>query len=109
MPPHANHPIGAWLLPRLARRLKGEGLATLDGLVAFCNRRGGNWRRDSAHRTMARAVVSRLRRQKGSLKLRVDADADSTEVAGRAWSRRSPMLTAPDTTFWCEPGIRRPV
>jgi len=43
LPPHADYPIGAWFRPRVARRLKGEGIATLGDLVAFCNRRGGSW------------------------------------------------------------------
>jgi hypothetical protein len=41
--PHPDHAIGAWLRPRVARRLKGEGIATLGDLVAFCNRRGASW------------------------------------------------------------------
>jgi hypothetical protein len=41
--PHPDHAIGAWLRPRVARRLKGEGITTLGGLVAFCNRRGSSW------------------------------------------------------------------
>jgi len=43
LPPRPDHPIGAWLRPGVARRLKGEGIATLGELVAFCNRRGGSW------------------------------------------------------------------
>jgi len=42
-PPRPDHPISAWLRPRVAHRLKGEGLTTLGELVAFCNRRGGSW------------------------------------------------------------------
>ncbi|WP_053570373.1 phage integrase family protein [Caballeronia cordobensis] len=37
LPPHADDAIGAWLRPRVARRLKGEGPATLGELVASCN------------------------------------------------------------------------
>jgi hypothetical protein len=43
LPPRADHAISAWLRPRVARRLKGEGIQTLGELVAFCNRRGGSW------------------------------------------------------------------
>ncbi|MDR5736187.1 phage integrase family protein [Caballeronia sp. LZ025] len=43
LPPHPDHPISAWLRPRVARRLKGEGSGDLGELVAFCNRRGGSW------------------------------------------------------------------
>lgn len=51
LPPQADHPIGAWLRPRVARRLKGEGLATLGDLVAFCPARRQLVALDSAHRT----------------------------------------------------------
>jgi hypothetical protein len=30
-PPHPDHAIGAWLRPRVARRLKGEGIDLADG------------------------------------------------------------------------------
>jgi hypothetical protein len=40
--PHASHSIGRWFRPRIASRLKGEGIATLGELIAFCNRRGGS-------------------------------------------------------------------
>jgi integrase len=83
-PPHPDHPISAWLRPRVARRLKGEGIGTLGELVAFCNRRGGSWWRSIPRigPGRARAIVSWLRRQEEPLKLRVDADVDSIEVAG---------------------------
>ncbi|BAO92829.1 phage integrase family protein [Caballeronia cordobensis] len=83
-PPHADHPIGAWLRPRVARRLKGEGLATLGELVAFCNRRGGSWWRSIPRigPGRARAIVSWLRRQQPALQLTVEADVDSAEQDG---------------------------
>jgi hypothetical protein len=64
-PPHPAHPIGAWLRPRVARRLKGEGITTLGELVAFCNRRGASWWRSIPRigPGRARAIVSWLRRQ----------------------------------------------
>jgi integrase len=89
-PPRPDHPISAWLRPRIARRLKGEGLATLGELVAFCNRRGGSWWRSIPRigPGRARAIVSWLRKQQASLQLTVEADVDSLEQAG------VPLITA---------------
>ncbi|BCZ85749.1 hypothetical protein PTKU64_94240 (plasmid) [Paraburkholderia terrae] len=83
-PPHPDHPIGAWLRPRIARRLKGEGIGTLGELVAFCNRRGASWWRSIPRigPGRARAIVSWLRRQQTALGLTVDADVDSMEHDG---------------------------
>ncbi|WP_213233656.1 phage integrase family protein [Caballeronia sp. NK8] len=82
--PHPDHAIGAWLRPRIARRLKGEGLTTLGELVAFCNRRGpSRWRSiPRIGRGRARAIVSWLRKQQAALQLTVDIDIDSVEKAG---------------------------
>lgn len=82
--PHPNHAIGAWLRPRIARRLKGEGIATLGELVAFCNRRGPSWWRSIPRigRGRARAIVSWLRKQQAALQLTVDLDVDSAEHDG---------------------------
>ncbi|SAL82605.1 integrase [Caballeronia terrestris] len=82
--PRADHPISAWLRPRVARRLKGEGITTLDELVAFCNRRGAGWWRSIPRigPGRARAIVSWLRRQQTALGLTVDADVDSVEREG---------------------------
>ncbi|GJH13582.1 site-specific integrase [Caballeronia novacaledonica] len=82
--PHAEHPVGAWLRPRLARRLKGEGIATLGELVAFCNRRGPSWWRSIPRigRGRARAIVSWLRKQQANLQLTVEIDIDSEERDG---------------------------
>jgi Phage integrase protein len=82
--PNPDHAIGAWLRPRVARRLKGEGIATLGELVAFCNRRGASWWRSIPRigPGRARAIVSWLRRQQVSLGLTVDADVDSFEAEG---------------------------
>ncbi|VXC89949.1 Integrase [Burkholderia sp. 8Y] len=84
LPPRADHPIGAWLRPRVARRLKGEGIATLGELVAFCNRRGGSWWRSIPRigPGRARAIVSWLRKQQASLQLTIDPDVDSKERDG---------------------------
>ena len=68
----------------MARRLKGEGIATLGELVAFCNRRGASWWRSIPRigPGRARAIVSWLRRQQSALGLTVDADVDSVEQEG---------------------------
>ncbi|WP_244831983.1 phage integrase family protein [Caballeronia sp. TF1N1] len=82
--PHADHPIGAWLRPRIARRLKGEGIATLGELLAFCNRRGASWWRSIPRigRGRARAIVSWLRKHQAKLQLTVEIDVDSEERDG---------------------------
>ncbi|WP_310397616.1 phage integrase family protein [Caballeronia sp. LP006] len=82
--PHADHPIGAWLRPRIARRLKGEGIATLGELVAFCNRRGPSWWRSIPRigRGRARAIVSWLRKHQAKLQLTIEIDVDSEERDG---------------------------
>jgi site-specific recombinase XerD len=84
LPPHPDHALGAWLRPRVARRLKGEGIGTLGDLVAFCNRRGPSWWRSIPRigPGRARAIVSWLRRQQNALGLTVDADVDSAERDG---------------------------
>jgi hypothetical protein len=65
-PPRPDHPISAWLRPRIARRLKGEGIQTLGELVAFCNRRGASWWRSiprigPGRRSVGRAQVKTTR------------------------------------------------
>jgi integrase len=72
------------LRPRIARRLKGEGITTLGELVAFCNRRGGSWWRSIPRigPGRARAIVSWLRRQQAALQLTIEADVDSAEQLG---------------------------
>ncbi|WP_250510313.1 site-specific integrase [Caballeronia sp. GACF4] len=84
LPPQADHAISAWLRPRVARRLKGEGIQTLGELVAFCNRRGGSWWRSIPRigPGRARAIISWLRRQQASLQLTIDQDIDSEERDG---------------------------
>ncbi|SAK70251.1 integrase [Caballeronia glebae] len=84
LPPRADHAIGAWLRPRVARRLKGEGIKTLGELVAFCNRRGGSWWRSIPRigPGRARAIVSWLRKQQASLQLTIESDVDSEQRDG---------------------------
>jgi len=79
--PAANHAIGRWFRPRIASRLKGEGIATVGELVAFCNRRGGSWWRSIPRIGAGRAavVVAWLRRHETELRLRVDADVDTRD------------------------------
>jgi integrase len=79
--PHASHSIGRWFRPRIASRLKGEGMATIGDLVAFCNRRGGSWWRSIPRVGAGRAaiVVAWLRRHETQLRLRVDADVDTRD------------------------------
>jgi integrase len=79
--PHASHSIGRWFRPRVASRLKGEGIATLGELIAFCNRRGGSWWRSIPRIGAGRAaiVVAWLRRHEKQLGLRVDSDVDTRD------------------------------
>jgi len=79
--PSAMHSIGRWFRPRVASRLKGEGIATLGDLVAFCNRRGGSWWRSIPRIGPGRAaiIVAWLRRHETQLGLRVDADVDTRD------------------------------
>ena len=79
--PHASHSIGRWFRPRVASRLKEEGVATIGELIAFCNRRGGSWWRSIPRIGAGRAaiVVAWLRRHETDLALRVDADVDTRD------------------------------
>ena len=66
--PLATHPVGLWFRPLIARRLTGEGIATLGELVACCNRRGGSWWRSVPRVGLLRAriLVAWLRRHAGT-------------------------------------------
>jgi integrase len=79
--PAANHAIGRWFRPRIASRLKGEGITTIGELIAFCNRRGGSWWRSVPRIGAGRAavVVAWLRRHESHIQLRVDADVDTRD------------------------------
>ena len=79
--PAANHAIGRWFRPRIASRLKGEGITSIGELVAFCNRRGGSWWRSVPRIGAGRAavVVAWLRRHESNIQLRVDADVDTRD------------------------------
>jgi len=83
LPPRADHPIGAWLRPRVARRLKGEGIGTLGELVAFCNRRGGSWWRSIPRIGPGRARDRKLITQAaGIAATTIDVDVDYKEQDG---------------------------
>jgi integrase/recombinase XerD len=79
--PFAMHPVGLWFRPLIARRLTGEGIATLGELVEFCNRRGGSWWRSVPRIGLRRAriLVAWLRRHADTLGVTVDADVDAAE------------------------------
>jgi hypothetical protein len=61
--------------------MKGEGIATLGELIAFCNRRGSSWWRSIPRIGAGRVaiVVVWLRRHETDLGLRVDADVDTRD------------------------------
>jgi hypothetical protein len=104
--PHASHSIGRWFRPRVATCLKGEGIATLGDLVAFCNRRGGSWWRSIPRIGAGRVaiVVAWLRRHEKRLGLRIDDDVNDGNPA------RDPMVAAdvvqvrPDGTYQVDAG-----
>uniref|UniRef100_UPI003BEEFE06 IS1096 element passenger TnpR family protein n=1 Tax=Burkholderia arboris TaxID=488730 RepID=UPI003BEEFE06 len=79
--PLATHPVGGWFRPMIARRLTGEGVATLGDLIALCNRRGGSWWRSVPRIGLLRAriLVAWLRQHVESLGMTVDADVDADE------------------------------
>ncbi|MDN7429065.1 phage integrase family protein [Burkholderia sp. AU45388] len=41
--PEAQHAVGMWFRPLVAKRLKVRQIHTLGELVVFCNARGGSW------------------------------------------------------------------
>ncbi|MEA3173556.1 MAG: hypothetical protein QOF42_967 [Gammaproteobacteria bacterium] len=88
--PHASHSIGRWFRPRVTSRLKGEGIATIGELIAFCNRRGGSWWRSIPRIGAGRAaiIVAWLRRHETQLGLRVDVDVNDGNCA------RDPLVAA---------------
>jgi hypothetical protein len=94
--PAASHSIGRWFRPRVASRLKGEGIATLGELIAFCNRRGGSWWRSIPRVGAGRAaiVAAWLRRHEAQLGVRVDADVDDGTRA------RDPLVADEVVQVW---------
>ncbi|ASL48911.1 Tyrosine recombinase XerC (plasmid) [Burkholderia sp. AD24] len=79
--PAADHAVGVWFRPMVARQLKASGIGTLDELIEFCNRRGGSWwraiRRIGPGR--ARRIVGWLRQHEATIGRSVYSDVDETE------------------------------
>jgi integrase len=80
--PEPAHGVGLWFRPLIARRLVGEGIATLGALVDYCHTHGGSWWRGvpriGARR--ARTLVAWLRRHEATLG-RLAADVETRELA----------------------------
>jgi integrase len=88
--PLAAHSTGLWFRPLVAKRLAGEGIATLGALVEYCNRHGGRWWRSVPRigALRARALVTWLRRHEATLGVTLEADVDTRE-----------LLPAPETAI----------
>jgi integrase/recombinase XerD len=94
--PLAIHRVGLWFRPLIARRLTGEGIATLGELVACCNHRGGSWWRSVPRVGLLRAriLVAWLRRHADTLGVTVDADVDATEPLAAPAATHVPLVPA---------------
>ncbi|MBK5125682.1 tyrosine-type recombinase/integrase [Burkholderia sp. R-69980] len=90
--PALAHPVHLWFRPLIARRLIGEGIATLGALVDYCNARGGSWWRSVPRigALRARTLVAWLRRHEKTLGVRVDAGVDAGSDAGAHAGTRVP-------------------
>ncbi|MEB2500786.1 phage integrase family protein [Burkholderia cenocepacia] len=90
--PQGDHPVGRWFRPLIAARLEGEGIRTLGELVAFVNRRGGQWWRSVPRIGVGRARVlaAWLRRHASSIGAAVEVDVD----AGDALAPTAASVTA---------------
>ncbi|AOK05991.1 site-specific integrase [Burkholderia sp. AU28942] len=90
--PQAEHPVGRWFRSIVAARLEGEGIHTLGELVAFVNRRGGQWWRSVPRIGVGRArvLVAWLRRHAAPIGAAVEVDVD----AGDALAPTSAGVTA---------------
>ncbi|WP_438397365.1 phage integrase family protein [Caballeronia sp. DA-9] len=77
--PAADHHVGLWLRPLVAKRLTAERITTLGELVAYCNSHGGSWWRSVPRIGAGRAsvLVAWLRRHEQALGMRVDDDVDA--------------------------------
>jgi hypothetical protein len=83
--PSVDHPVYLWFRPLIARRLTGEGIATLGALIEYCNARGGSWWRSVPRigALRAKALVAWLRRHERTLGVHLDvdvADIDTREL-----------------------------
>ncbi|HHY6930516.1 TPA: phage integrase family protein [Burkholderia ambifaria] len=90
--PQGDHPVGRWFRPLVAARLEAEGIHTLGELVAFVNRRGGQWWRAVPRIGVGRArvLVAWLRRHASSIGAAVEVDVD----AGDALAPTAASVTA---------------
>lgn len=79
--PEAQHAVGMWFRPLVAKRLRARQIRTLGELVAFCNARGGSWWRAVPRIGAGRArhLVAWLRRHAPTIGLTVDADVDARD------------------------------
>ncbi|EUC20764.1 site-specific integrase [Paraburkholderia hospita] len=77
--PLADHAVGLWFRPLVARHLTAAGIGTLGEMVAVANRRGGSWWRAVPRIGFGRArvIVAWLRRHAGTLGVTVSADVDA--------------------------------
>ncbi|MDR5883779.1 phage integrase family protein [Caballeronia sp. LZ032] len=100
--PTLTHPVELWFRPLIARRLIGEGIATLGTLVDYCNARGGSWWRAVPRIGPLRAatLVAWLRRHEKSLGARVadDVDARPLELAVRSACQPEPIVVGGDSS-----------
>jgi site-specific recombinase XerD len=80
--PQGDHPVGRWFRSLVAARLEGEGIRTLGELVAFVNRRGGQWWRSVPRVGVGRArvLVAWLRRHATSIGAAVEVDVDAGDA-----------------------------
>jgi len=80
--PQGDHPVGRWFRSIVAARLEGEGIRTLGALVAFVNRRGGQWWRSVPRIGVGRArvLVAWLRRHATSIGAAVEVDVDADDA-----------------------------
>jgi len=79
--PYANHAVGMWFKPMIARHLQANHIATLGELVAFCNGRGGSWWRSIARIGTGRAtiMVRWLRAHSTTIGVNVNDDVDQRD------------------------------
>ncbi|AIO70154.1 phage integrase family protein [Burkholderia oklahomensis] len=84
--PQADHAVGRWFRPLITARLLGEGIHTLGELVAFVNRRGGQWWRSVPRIGVGRArvLVAWLRTHAASIGAAVQPDVDAGDAPASA-------------------------
>jgi len=96
--PQATHSLRRWFRPLITDRLMQEGISTLDELVTFINRRGGQWWRSMPRigANRARALVKWLRHHAATIGQQVvpDVDTDDT-LAPKSAERMAVRALAP--------------